>query len=181
MSLSLLPVAVATDGVTAITDKFGINVPGILAQMFSFAVVAFILWHYAFKPILATLDERQKKIESGLKYAEDMKAKLEASQQACAAQLREAQIKGQQIVADTQKASKEFSEKQQQEAVERANGIITKAHAAIELEKNKMLAEARTEIARLVIATTQRVLDKELSEADRARYNAAAARELSNI
>jgi F-type H+-transporting ATPase subunit b len=30
------------------------------------AVVAFILWKFAFKPVLATLDERQQKIASGL-------------------------------------------------------------------------------------------------------------------
>jgi len=44
-----------------------------------------------------------------------------------------------------------------------------------------MLAEARTEIARLVVETTQRVLSKELSEADRSRYNESAARELTNV
>ena len=182
MSLYLLPLAAASpDAVTKITQEFGINLPGILAQAFSFAVVALILWRFAFKPVLATLDERQKKIQSGLDYAEEMKAKLEASQQASAAQIKEAQVKGQQIVAEAQKAAKEFSEKQQKEAVERANGVITKAQAAIELEKNKMLAEARTEIARLVVATTQRVLAQELSEADRSRYAAAAARELTNV
>ncbi len=169
------------DPVTQITQQFGINLPGILAQMFSFAVVALILWYFAFKPILATLDERQKKIESGLQYAEEMKAKLEASQLASAAQIREAQVKGQQLVAEAQKSAKAFLEKQQQEAVEQSNALISKARSAIELEKQKMLAEARTEIARLVVITTQRVLAKELSEADRARYNAAAARELSNV
>jgi hypothetical protein len=35
--------------------------------------------------------------------------------------------------------------------------------------------------ARLVVATTQRVLAKELSEADRSRYNDAAARELTGV
>ena len=183
MSFSLLSLAAAeaSDPVTKITQEFGINLPGILAQAVSFAVVAFILWRFAFKPVLATLDERQKKIESGLQYAEEMKAKLEASQQASAAQLKEAQVKGQQIVAEAQKAAKEFSEKQQKEAVERANGVITKAQAAIELEKKKMLAEARTEIARLVVATTARVLSRELSEFDRGKFNEAAARELSQV
>ena len=39
----------------------------------------------------------------------------------------------------------------------------------------------RTEIARLVVTTTQRVLAKELTDADRARYNDAAARELTVV
>ena len=44
-----------------------------------------------------------------------------------------------------------------------------------------MLAEARTEIARLVVATTQRVLAKDLTEAERSRYNESAARELAQV
>jgi len=43
-----------------------------------------------------------------------------------------------------------------------------------------MLAEARTEIARLVIETTQQVLGKQLSDAERASYNEAAAKELAS-
>ena len=80
---------------TKIPQDFGINLPSILAQMVSFARRAFVLWKFAFKPVLATLDERQQKIASGLQYAEEMKAKLEAAQQASDAQLKEAQVKAQ--------------------------------------------------------------------------------------
>ncbi len=171
----------AASGITKITQEFGIRVPLILAQVLSFSIVAFILWKFAFKPVLATLDERQQKIASGLQYAEEMKAKLAATQQQNEAILREAQLKAQQVVAETQKSAKEFADKQQQEAIVKANALIGKAQEAIELEKKKMLAEARTEIARLVVTITQRVLAKELPEAERARYNEAATRELTNV
>jgi F-type H+-transporting ATPase subunit b len=58
---------------------------------------------------------------------------------------------------------------------------LVKAQHAIELEHRKMLAEARTEIARLVVVTAERVLAKQLSESDRAAYNQAAARELTVV
>ena len=171
----------STNPVVQISRDFGLRPNLLLAQIVNFTIVAFLLWKFAFKPVMATITERQQKIDSGLTYAEEMKAKLEAAQQASSAQLREAALAGQKIVADAQKAAKEITDRQQQEAVEKANGLITKAQAAIELEKNKMLAEARTEIARLVVATTQRVLAKELTDADRSRYNDAAARELTNV
>jgi F-type H+-transporting ATPase subunit b len=44
-----------------------------------------------------------------------------------------------------------------------------------------MLANARAEIARLVIVTTERVLAKKLSDADRAAYNDSATRELTSV
>jgi F-type H+-transporting ATPase subunit b len=43
-----------------------------------------------------------------------------------------------------------------------------------------MLNEARSEIARLVVKTTEQVLAKKLSEADRAAYNKAASKELTS-
>ena len=42
-----------------------------------------------------------------------------------------------------------------------------------------MLNEARSEIARLVVKTTEQVLAKKLTEADRSAYNEAASKELS--
>jgi F-type H+-transporting ATPase subunit b len=169
----------APNGLVKIMQDFGINVPSLLAQMLSFGIVVFILWKFAFKPVLATIGERQHKIDSGLKYAEEMKARLEAAQAEIEARTREAQVQGRQIVADAQKAAKEFADRQQKEASERAAGILAKAQEAIELEKRKMLAEARGEIARLVVATTERVLAQQLSEGDRVRYNESAARELA--
>ena len=169
-----------TSTISRIVGDFGLNWPSFLAQVLSFSVIALVLWYFAFKPVLATLDERQQKIAAGLKYADEMKTKLAATEQQNQAILRDAQIKSQQIVAETQKSSKEFADKQQKEAIERANALLVKAQEAIELEKKKMLAEARTEIARLVVATTQRVLSKELSESERTHYNEAAARELTN-
>lgn len=166
---------------TKIINEFGINGPSLVAQIISFCIVAFLLWKFAFKPVLATLDERQKKIESGVAYAEQMKKELEASQQKQEAILREAQAKAQQIVADTQKASREYADKQQQEAIAKATDIVAKARQAVELEHKKMLADARGEIARLVVATTERVLAKRLTDADRAAYNETAAKELTNV
>lgn len=167
-------------GISKITQDFGISWPFILAQVLNFSIVAFLLWKFAFKPVLATLDERQQKIASGLAYADEMKAKLAAAEQETAASAKRAQLEATRIIDEARKSAKEFLDKQVQESAAKANDILAKAQQAIELEKKKMLAEARTEIARLVVVTTQRVLAKELSEADRTRYNDSAARELTN-
>lgn len=170
-----------TSAITKITQEFGISVPFILAQVVNFSIVAFVLWRFAFKPVLATLDERQRKIASGLQYADEMKAKLEAVQQESVASAKRAQAEATRIIEEARKAAKEFLDKQSQESAVKAGEILAKAQQVIELEKKKMLAEARTEIAHLVVEITQRVLSKELSEADRSRYNESAARELTQV
>ena len=166
--------------VTQVTDTFGINWPSFLAQVLSFCVVAWVLWHFAFKPVLATINERQRTIESGLKYAEEMKAKLAATQAETAAALKTAQTEATRIIEEARKTAKEYLDKQMQEATAKAADTLAKAQQAIELEHKKMLADTRHEIARLVVTTTERVLAKRLTDADRAAYNDAATRELVN-
>ena len=117
----------------------------------------------------------------GLKYAEETRAQLASAQQEAAAIVKQAQVDATKFIEEARKSAKEFSERETAAATERANGLITKAQQAIDLEHKKMLDQARTEIARLVVTTTQRVLAKELTDADRARYNDAAARELTVV
>ena len=171
----------ALSSVTRITSQLGIEWPLLVAQALCFSIVAIILWKFAFKPVMATIDERQRRIESGLKYAEEMKAKLAQAQQDAAALLKQARQDGAKVVDEARQAAKEFLDRQQKEAMERANDMIAKAQQAIELEHRKMLDESRVEIARLVVTTTQRVLARELSEAERTRYNEAAAREIATV
>jgi F-type H+-transporting ATPase subunit b len=171
----------ADSGITQITQAFGINLPAILAQILSFSIVAWVLWKFAFKPVIATLDERQQKIEAGLKYTEEMQAKLAAAQQESAAIVKKANVEASRIVDDARKSAKDFLDKQTQEASAKASDLLAKAQQAIELEHKKMLADARTEIARLVVTTTERVLAKKLTDTDRAAYNDAASRELTSV
>jgi F-type H+-transporting ATPase subunit b len=172
--------AEAANGITQITQTFGVDFPSLASQVISFCVVAWLLWRFAFKPVLGTLDQRQKKIETGIAYAEQMKIELAAARQQQETILQEAQVKARQIIADTQKASKDYADKQQQEATAKAADIVVKARQSLALEQTKMLADARSEIARLVVATTQRVLAKRLTDADKTTYNDTAVKELAS-
>ena len=60
------------------------------------------------------------------------------------------------IVEEARKTAKEYLDRQTQEASQKANDMLVKAQHAIELEHRKMLAETRTEIARLVVVTAER-------------------------
>ena len=171
----------ASGGFTEVLNGLGIALPDLLAQIVNFTIVAGLLYWFAWKPVLATLAERKEKIESGLKYAEDMKAQLAKSQEETATLIKNAQLDANKIIEESRKTAKDFADKIQKEASERANDQFTKAQQAIELEHKKMLADARSEIARLVVTTTERVLAKKLTEADRASYNETAAKELTSV
>ncbi len=181
MSLPLILAAAAQAAEPGLVEKFGLELKYVIWQVVSFLIVLGVLYKFGIKPVTATMEERNRKIESGIKSAEEMQRKLAATQEESAAILKKASVEATRIVEDARKAAKEFGDKQQAEATARAAELVTKAQQAIELERKKMLADARNEIARLVVTTTERVLAKKLTDADRAAYNETAARELANV
>jgi F-type H+-transporting ATPase subunit b len=171
----------SSGGPTELLTRFGVEWKSVIWQFISFAILAGLFYQFAIKPILAAVDERNARLAEGLKNAAATVAQLEKAKQDGAALLKQAQLDGSKLIEEARRTAKELSDRQQKEAIDRSNDLIAKAQQAIELEHKRMMQEARTEVARLVVATTQRVLAKELSEADRTRYTAAAARELVEI
>jgi F-type H+-transporting ATPase subunit b len=169
------------EGLRQTFEHFGVEPKYIIWQLVSFVIVLFVLYKFGIKPVTATMEERNRKIEAGIKHAEEMQAKLAAAQQESAAIVKKANVDATKIVEEARKSAKDFLDKQTQGATTKAADLLAKAQQAIELEHKKMLNEARTEIARLVVTTTERVLAKKLTDADRAAYNDAASRELANV
>ena len=172
---------VATDDkITMITEKFGVSVPTLIAQMVNFCLVALVLYYFAVKPISTTLEERQQKISDGLQYAEEMKAQLAEAERERTEKVKQAAIGAQKILAEAREQSKEMIEIKTQEAAVQAEAIIRKASEATELERQKMLADVRQEVARLVVATSSKVLSRDLSEDEKSTFSESAAKELAS-
>ncbi|MFP4069579.1 MAG: F0F1 ATP synthase subunit B [Opitutales bacterium] len=165
--------------ITMITEKFGITLPTLIAQMINFCLVALVLYKFAVKPIAATLDERQQKIADGLQYAEEMKTQLAEAERERAAKVKEAAQEAQRILSEAREQSKELIEKKTHEAAAQAESIIRKASEATELDRQKMLSDVRQEVARLVVATSSKVLSRELSDAEKSSFSDTAAKELA--
>jgi len=177
----------ATDGAESanqfirLAENFGVDGRFLLAQIINFLIVAALLYKFAFKPIIETIDQRQKEISDGLKFAEEAKTKLAKSENQYAAAIQKAQQESQSIIATARDNAKAYEEKQIQEAAAKAEAIITKAKEAIELEKTKMLNEVREEVTRLVVETSSKVLSKNLTDDDKSRFSKSAAEELSSV
>ena len=166
--------AAADAGAAAEGGQFGINFSLIIAQSLNFVIVASLLYFFAVKPILATMDERQQKISDGLQYAEEMKSKLAESEREQAELLRKASEESQSIVKEARDQAKAYYDQQVQATATKVEDMISQAKQANELDRERMLSEVRQEIAQLVVSTTGKVLSKELSDADRSRFNDSA-------
>ncbi len=167
------------DAILDLARRMGVDPALILAQAVNFCIVAFLLYRFAFKKVLQTMDERRDKIEAGLKYAEEMKEKLAEAGRQQQEIVRKAQQEAQQIVAEARSSAKDFYDRQTQETAAKVEQMLERGRQANELERQRMLAELRQEVARLVVATSAKVLDRELTADDRQSINKRAAEQLA--
>lgn len=184
LGLIAAPEAVAAEGeggvISEIAGQFGVTWATLFAQMVNFCIVAIALYFLAVKPVAATLDERQQKIADGLQYAEEMKTQLAEAERERAEKIKQAAVDAQKILTEAREQSKEMIEVKTQEASAQAEAIIRKASEATELERQKMLSDVRQEVARLVVATSSKVLSRDLSDAEKSTFSESAAKELAS-
>ena len=165
----------------SIALQFGVDTPLLTAQVICFLILAYILWNYGFKKILGTMEEREKKISDGLRYAEEVKIKLEDAERKHTDTLKEAFEEAKKTLASAREQAKNFEEQLRKDAEIRAEDIVRKAGEQMELERQTMVAETKMEFAKLVVKTSAKVLGRELAEKEKVRFGEAAATEITKV
>lgn len=167
------------DGIIQLFGDFGVNGPHLLAQVINFSILAIVLWYFAVKPALGTLEQRTAIIEKGLADAEAAKKRLAEAEQAAEARLNKAADEAAATLAQARAAAKQVVEAAKAEAVAATAEVVRRGQEAIEADRRRMQVELRAEVARLVVETTAKVLDQTLDDAAKARVNEAAAKSLA--
>lgn len=159
--------------------EFGLNAWGFTCQFISFGIVAFLLYKFAYNPILTVLEERRKRIEEGLENATKVEQKLAEAQAAAAGIIAKGNDEASRMIEEARNAAKQISEREAQRAVEQATEIIAKAREAGEAEQKRLMAELRKELSRLIVETTARVTGKVLTAGDQKKITEEATKELA--
>lgn len=174
-------VADATNPVSKIFEQFGVNWQSFGAAVLNFALVAGVLYYFALRPVLKTLDARNAKIAEGLRFSDEMKAKLAEAEKAYQARLAEAATAAAAIGREASEHAKAFEERAMKDAAARAADLLRRAGEKIEQERGQMFASLRAEVSALVVETTAKVLAHELTPEEKQRFNTAAAAEITNL
>ena len=160
-------------------ETFGVDWPHFLAQVISFSLVAFLLYRFAYDPILRVLAERRQQIAEGLENAEKIKAELARTEAARQEVLSQANAQAARMIEEARAAAARVQERESQKAIREAEQIIAKAHEATTAERARMLADLKREIVTLVVRTTGTVTGKILTEADQQRLAEETRRQLA--
>jgi F-type H+-transporting ATPase subunit b len=132
-------------------------------QLIAFLALLFILIKFAWKPMLAALEERETSINNALKAAEQARNEMASLKAENEKLLQEARLERDTILKRAQDASVKMIEDAKNEASKVAAQQIENAKAVIETEKKAALAEVKTQVAVLTLEVTEKLLRKNLS------------------
>ena len=152
-----------------IARTFGVDWPHLTAQIISFCIVCALLYRFAYRPVLAMLEERRKRIAEGLASAEKSKAELARNEAKQREMLEQAGAEATKLIEEARAAAARVGDQETQKAIAAAEQIIVKAREAAARERTRMLAELKSEVGQLVVQTTATVTGKILTADDQRR------------
>ncbi|MCR5183529.1 MAG: F0F1 ATP synthase subunit B [Opitutales bacterium] len=165
---------------TEICGQFGIELGPFLMQCVSFAILASVVWYFGLRPVLKVVDERQKKIADGLQFSEEMKVKLAAAESDYQKKIAEASVAASELLEQARRTAKQTIEQATQDAIVKAEEIAKRAAENNAREREKMLAELKSEVAGLVVEATTKLLSRDATDAEKSRMLAAAAQAIQS-
>jgi F-type H+-transporting ATPase subunit b len=143
-----------------------------------FGITMALLAKYAFPPISAALERRQRTIEESLDTAERTRAEAEQILTEYRERLKEAREQADEII----QRARQTAEAHEHEAKERGQELVSdasqRAQREIEAATKRALDDIRKEVADLTIMATEKVTRKALNPDDQKRLVEEALREM---
>lgn len=145
-------------------EALGLNLGYLLVQILNFALVFIVLRAFVFKPIMDLLDKRRKSIAQGLQDAQvaaEARANAEKDAQEI---LTRAQAEANQNIREATERAEVVSKEIMAQAESDAAKAREAALADAGLERDRMLADVRGQVAALAMAATHKLIGDALDE-----------------
>ena len=135
----------------------------LIAQAVVMIVFVAICWRYIYPPILSVMKEREKRISDGLEAAKKADDSLEEAKLAFDKELNQAKTEAAEILDKANARASQILSDATSKAEAEAEKILTSASTTIENETNKAKEELRQQMSDIIIDTTKKILDEEIS------------------
>lgn len=135
-------------------------------QMVAFACFVFFCMKFVWPPLMAVIEERQKKIAEGLAASERGSQDLELAQERATDMLKEAKQQAAEIVEQANKRHSQVVDSAKDDAREEADRIKAGAMAELEQELNRARESLRSQVSALAISGAEKILERSINEQD---------------
>jgi F-type H+-transporting ATPase subunit b len=135
-----------------------------LWNVIGFLILLFILRATAWKPILKSLNEREKGISDALATAEKVKAEMAQLKSENEALLEKAREERAQLLKEARETRDKIVGEAKDQARQEAAKVIADARVAIEQQKMAALTEVKNQVGNLVVEVAEKILRRELAD-----------------
>src|SRR5262245_58027030 len=140
-----------------IARTFGVDWPQLIAQIISFCIVCALLYRFAYRPVLTMLEQRRQRIAQTQADAEKLKADLAQTEAHRQEIMMQANAQATRLIEEARAAAARAGDQEAQKAMAAAQEMLAAAREAATREHERMLAQLKREIGRLVVETTAAV------------------------
>ncbi|HLD27843.1 MAG TPA: F0F1 ATP synthase subunit B [Patescibacteria group bacterium] len=130
----------------------------LIAQLVNFAVVLWVLYRFAIKPLSKAMDKRSKEIAKSLEDAKKIETNLMMAEEEREKKIQAAKQEAHQIIEQAQAQGSRQAQEMLEQAKADVGRVVTEAKNQIKSEKETMLREVKTEVAELVVKSTRKIL-----------------------
>ncbi|WP_111498384.1 MULTISPECIES: F0F1 ATP synthase subunit B [Marinobacter] len=131
----------------------------LIGQAIAFFIFVVFCMKYVWPPIMAAMQERQKKIADGLAASERASRDLELAQEKAAQELREAKEQAAALIDQANKRANSIVDAAKDDARKEGERLVEQARSEIEQERNQAREALRAEIAAIAIAGAEKILE----------------------
>ncbi|HZW65404.1 MAG TPA: F0F1 ATP synthase subunit B [Hanamia sp.] len=135
----------------------------ILWTLLAFIIVLLILGKYAWKPILKSLNEREKNISDSILSAENMRKEMEKMHSENEALLAKAREERSQMMREAKEMKDKIIQDAKEQARNETNKIVADAQSVINQQKMAAIVDLKNQVGNLVLEVSEKVLRRELS------------------
>ena len=148
-------------------------------ELISFGILFWVLYKYAFPPILETLETRERKIRESLDQAEQSRATAELKLKEYETKLQAASKEAEALMVEAKNKAQRLLDENQQKLRADSERIKEEATQDIERERRKALADIKSQTADLAMLVAEKVIGRSLSDDDHRRFAQEALAEVS--
>lgn len=147
----------------SLISTFYVDVRLLVAQLINFAIVFFVLYFFAFKPLVKVMADRSAKIDKSLKDADAIEKRLALTERERAEIITAAKRQANLIIEEADKRGEVRKGELIVKAKEEIGQVINNEKAKLNREKAETLKEIKKEVAELVILTVEKLLNEKMT------------------
>ncbi|MFH1375680.1 MAG: F0F1 ATP synthase subunit B [Patescibacteria group bacterium] len=164
-----------------ILNSLGIDPAVMLAQAVNFFVLLGILTFLVYKPVLKLLDERKERIQKAEEHSQLVEDKLARVEELTQRELKKVQQKSQEIINASKESAADLEVRMVESAKQKVGKIVEEGRMVIAKERDDAAKQIQSEVAKIVILATEKLLGREVQVRDQEKLVAEAVTEIETI